>query len=105
MELPVLAEFSKRDGARVRIVIVGEEARARDNLRQASAQLAADAVASRQSTPRAILREAGDSDGILPYARSLSPAGKICAKWRGRLTLAKAQELVSECAHLITSRP
>lgn len=105
LDLPVVVEFAKLDGARVRIVIVSEEARARGDLRQVSARLAADAVVGRQSTPSAILREAGDDDGILPYARSVTAKGDICARWRGRLTLAKAQELVSACSRLFTSRP
>ncbi len=64
LELPVVAEFAKRDGVRVRIVIVSEEVRARDDLRQISTRLVADAVVGSQSTPRAVLRAAGDADGI-----------------------------------------
>lgn len=105
LELPVLAEFVRRDGAHIRIVILSEEARARRELRAASPQLSANAVVGSQASPRAILRAAGDNDSILPYARSLGADGKVCAAWRGRLTLEKAWELVSACARKLTSHP
>ncbi|MGB8365439.1 MAG: hypothetical protein ACLQUZ_01540 [Rhizomicrobium sp.] len=98
LELPAVAEFARRDGSRVRIVIISDEARARVDLDKVSPALAATAVAQTRSTPQAALRAAGDSDGILPYARSLAANGTTCARWRGGLTLARARALVSACA-------
>lgn len=105
LELPAVAEFAKSNGARVRIEIVSDEIRARREISQQSVELAENADANTNATPRAILRSAGDSDSILPYSRSLGADGKACAAWRGRLTLVRARALVSACAHAFISRP
>lgn len=105
LELPAVAEFASQDGARVRIVIVSEEPRARADLTNVSPRLTEDAIAGREPTPRAILRAAGDHDGILPYARSIASDGRVCAQWRGRLTFATAQKLVAACARFLTLPP
>ena len=101
-ELPVLVEFLRQDGAKLRIVIVSEDRKARETLRAASLSLVQAARSPRSADARATLREAGDADGILPYARSLSPSGRVCAQWRGGITLAKARDLVQACARIIS---
>ncbi len=103
LELPAVAEFARRDGSRVRVVIVSDETRARIDLGQVSPALAASALVGSHATPRAALRAAGDGDGILPYARSLAANGKICARWRGGLTLARARALLAACAKAVIS--
>ena len=97
LELPAVAEFAREDGSHVRIVIVDQQARAREELQAASPQLAATAIAAKKENPRALLLAAGDSDGILPYARVIAPDGNICAKWRGPLTLERAKMLIASC--------
>ncbi|HWA91031.1 MAG TPA: hypothetical protein VG889_13415 [Rhizomicrobium sp.] len=102
LELPVLADFAKADGSRVRIVILDQEARARGELRAVSPALEKAAVMRHGEKPRAVLLAAGDTDGILPFARSLIPKDKVCGRWRGGLTPAKARELVQACARIIS---
>lgn len=97
LELPAVAEFVQRDGARVRIVIIDKEANARSEIRRLSPGLAAGAVVETQAGPQSTLRAAGDGDGILPYARSLTADGKVCATWRGILTLSRARALMAAC--------
>ena len=104
LELPVVAAFAAESGAHVRIVIVSDEARAREELHAVSPQLEAAADVQTTLSVGAALRAAGNSDGILPYARAVQSDGKVCAKWEGRLTLAKARKLVAACARTI-SRP
>ena len=99
-ELPVLADFVTRDSVRVRIVILEQEERARGDIRAVSAKLETGAVANAKAPPRITLLAAGNSDGILPYARSVTVAGKVCAKWRGGLTLERARALIGACAAL-----
>jgi hypothetical protein len=103
LELPVLAEFERSRGAKQRIVIVSEEKIARETLRAESPRLEQTAVSPPRADPRATLREAGDLDGILPYARAIAPSGRTCARWRGRLTLARARALVASCARAVIS--
>jgi hypothetical protein len=104
LELPVVAEIAKRDGTQVRIVILDEEDKARAELRAASPQLDDRAVTAGDPSPNAVLRAAGNSRGILPYARSVAPGGETCAKWEGRLTLTRARSLMASCARFMTSR-
>ncbi|HEY0107641.1 MAG TPA: hypothetical protein VGB91_16290 [Rhizomicrobium sp.] len=96
LELPVLAALEK-DGLRLRIVLLDQEARARETIRTVSPRLESAAIAITRQPPRAALLLAGDGDAILPYARALSPAGRICAAWRGGLTLARARLLLAAC--------
>lgn len=105
LELPAMVEFARHDGAHVRIVIIDEEAQARTDIYRLSPALAAGAVVKTQAAPQSTLRAAGDGDGILPYARSLTTDGKVCAKWRGILTVARARALVASCTRMITSPP
>jgi hypothetical protein len=103
LELPVVAEFARLDGSRVRIVILDQETRARDELKDVDLQLVATAVSVADKNPRSALRAAGDIDGMLPYARVVTPRGKVCSNWRGMLTLARAQILVRACINMVTS--
>jgi len=104
LELPTLAELVRTDGAIVRIVIVDEEVRALREIRDVSPVLARHAIVAQPGKPNDTLRAAGDSDGILPYARVLSPSGVACAQWRGQMTLFRARALVEECVRRLTSR-
>ena len=45
---------------------------------------------------KAMLRQAGDRDGILPYARSVKE-GRTCRQWRGILTWERIQSMVKAC--------
>jgi hypothetical protein len=103
LELPAIVEFAREDGRRVRIVILDQILRAREEIRAVSPQFAVTAIATTERNPRTALHEAGDADGILPYARSIAPNGTICAQWRGILTLARARDLVAACTKTITS--
>jgi thiol-disulfide isomerase/thioredoxin len=102
LELPAVAEFARQDGSRVRVVILDQVSLAREELGNTSSQLFETAVAPAGKNPRAVLRAAGDADGILPYARTLASDGKTCSQWRGGLTLWRAQNLVAACG--VTSR-
>ena len=106
LELPDVAHFARSDGARVRIVILGDEARARDDLRAVSPTLERNAVPAVDKNPRSALRSAGDADGILPYARAISSDGQVCAQWRGRIGVSTVRSMVSACKRmLIAPRP
>lgn len=102
LELPAVAELATEKGLRLRVVILDQEERARAELRVVSPALEAAAEGSVED-PRAVLREAGNQEGILPYARSLAPAGDTCAKWSGRLTVQRGRALVAACTRLIAS--
>ena len=103
LELPIVAEFARRDGSRVRIVILDQATRARDELNDVSPQLAAMAVSATDKNPRDVLRAAGDADAMLPYARAVASGDRVCSDWRGMLTLARAQNLVQACVNILTS--
>jgi hypothetical protein len=103
LELPAVAAIAGQDGVHLRVVILDQEARARAELRAVSARLEAAAESRPGSPPTAVLRDAGNDDGILPYARSLTDTGSVCAKWSGRLTLTRARGLLAACARLIAS--
>jgi hypothetical protein len=100
----MLAEFARMDGAIVRIVIVSDEKRALQEIANVSTVLARMAVVAASKQPNGALRVAGDSDGILPYARVLSPDGTTCAQWRGGVTLSRARALIVECTRALISR-
>ena len=101
LELPVLAQIVRLGDTQMRIVILDQEERARAELRTISPALESVA-ASPHAAANELLRAAGDKNGILPYARSLSATGEICAKWSGRLTSAPARDLLAACARLVT---
>jgi hypothetical protein len=52
--------------------------------------------------PNTVLRDASNDTGILPYARSVVSNGAVCAKWSGRLTVARVANLLAACARIIS---
>ena len=103
LELPVLADLAGTSDAKIRIVILDQEDRARAELSAVSPRLEAIAAAPSAASPGDALRAAGDANGILPYARSLTADGALCAKWSGGLTIGRAKSLLAACARLATS--
>jgi hypothetical protein len=97
----LLAEIAGRDGVRVRVVILDDEDRARAELRAVSVRLEAAAESKVGESPNAVLRDVGNDTGILPYARSVTSNGAVCARWSGRLTVARAASLLAACALFI----
>jgi|SRR4051794_7914885 thiol-disulfide isomerase/thioredoxin len=97
LELPVLAQAVERNGMRVRIVLLDQEQRARNDIRKVSVRLEKLTVLSAKQPQRKVLLEAGDTDGILPFTRSLSSSGKVCAGWRGGLTLPRIRAMLAVC--------
>jgi hypothetical protein len=85
--------------------MLGDEARARSDLREVSRSLESAAVAAANTNPRAALYAAGDADSILPYARSLAANGRVCAQWRGRFTVSAGRRLVAACRRLLIGPP
>jgi hypothetical protein len=104
LELPAVASMAADKDARVRIVILDQEERARSELRAVSPQLNTVAIASEPTAPSDVLRSAGNERGILPYARSISAEGQTCAAWSGGLTVERAKALLAACARLISPR-
>ncbi len=94
LELPVLAAAR---GADIRILIVSEEARAREDLAAVSISLAKTARLANGHSPRDRLRQAGDDDGILPFTRVARADGGTCVAWRGILTRARIAGLLAAC--------
>jgi len=105
LELPAVAEFAQLPGSRVTMIIVGEEEKAREELRAAHPALEAGAVARITERPGDVLREAGSAYGLLPFARVISREGTICAKWSGRLSFPKAYDMVATCHLMSISNP
>jgi thiol-disulfide isomerase/thioredoxin len=104
IELPAILDFAKSDGNRVRIVLLDQQKLAREELREASRGPIPMALVASTGDARAVLRQAGDSDAILPYARAIAPNGKMCSQWRGLLTLSRAYALVAKCAPTINAQ-
>lgn len=102
LELPVLAEVSEA-GVRVRIFILEQEGRARAELHAVAPQLEGSAIGPSAATPGDALRAAGNDRGILPYARSVSAQGEVCATWSGGLTVGRVKSLLAACARRLTS--
>jgi thiol-disulfide isomerase/thioredoxin len=103
LELPLLADIAGKSEATLRIVILDQEERARTELRAVSPRLDAIAASPPAASPGDSLRAAGDANGILPYARSLTSDGEVCAKWSGGLTIGRVKSLLAACAGLATS--
>jgi thiol-disulfide isomerase/thioredoxin len=103
LELPVVAQIAGRPDVQIRIVILDQEERAREELRGVSPALESAAVIPSHRSPNELLREAGDEKGVLPYARSVAADGEVCAGWSGGLTMSRAQGLLAACARLVTS--
>jgi thiol-disulfide isomerase/thioredoxin len=104
LELPAVAEMAGRKGVQVRIIILDQEERARAELRAASTGLDSIATAPVPAPAGDVLRGAGNERGILPYARSVTGEGEVCAKWLGGLTIARAESLLAACARFILPR-
>ncbi len=102
LELPVVAQLVNQGGVRVHVVILDQEERAREELREVSVDLEASAEGRYDKVPNAVLRAAGNSNGILPYARTLAANGAVCAKWAGGLTLTRIRDMLDACARLIS---
>lgn len=96
LELPQVAEAA-RQGLAVRMVILEQEDKARRELAEVSPALADWAVMAPGNNPRQALRDAGDEEGILPYAVARQPDGKACGSWRGGLTLERIKSLLAAC--------
>jgi len=105
LELPVLADFVRQDGAHLRIVILAGEGLARETLRAVSPRLERAAVTNIADAPTKVLHVAGDAYGILPYTRSIAANGAVCAQWAGVLTLPRIRALIGACARRIISPP
>lgn len=86
------------------MVIVSDATQAMAELKAVSPALAKAVEIPAQQNPRAALRDAGDPDGILPYARARAN-GKTCATWRGRLSLDKAMQMIAACRQRLTAPP
>jgi hypothetical protein len=95
--LPVLAQIVEKRNMRLRIVLLDQEKRARGDIQKVSLRLEKLAVPSSVHPPRQALLSAGDSDGILPFARSVSPSGKTCATWRGGMTMLRVKAMIAAC--------
>src|SRR5690242_19216271 len=93
LELPSIADFVRERDGKVRVVILDHVAAAREEL---TVLQGIELRSHDGEDPRAVLRQAGDSDSILPYARTVVN-GKTCASWRGFLTRKTAQRLLAAC--------
>jgi len=97
-ELGVLAEVARAGSTPLMIYLLADRVTARAELEAASPLLPDLAVAPPSGTDeRALLRTAGDADGILPFARVRTADGRICGKWRGILTMARIRALLRAC--------
>ena len=89
-ELPALRQTAGQTQLVIRVL---------GNAERAMVQLG-DLAALAQTVPadqeKAVLRQAGDGDGILPFARSVK-AGRTCSQWRGILTWERVQTLLRAC--------
>ena len=63
------------------------------------------AVITAPAKPRDVLRRAGDQDGILPYARSVTADGIRCDSWRGMLTPERIRILINACPSPVKPPP
>jgi hypothetical protein len=104
LDLPVAAQLIRRNDVTLQIVIVNDALKALADLRAISPALVKAAHVPAEPDPRAMLRSAGDPDGILPYARTRD-GGKTCATWRGRLSLDKALRMIAACRKRFTAPP
>jgi thiol-disulfide isomerase/thioredoxin len=102
LELPAVAEVARSGNVVVRVVILDQDERARSELRAVSPALAAAAAAPGAAPPGDVLLGAGNRRGILPYARSLTSEGTMCASWSGGLTVSRARSLLAACTRLIS---
>ena len=95
-ELPALAQ--SLDDVKMVIYVLGKPDAAKRELTALSPALADKAVyVSPGMDRRTTLRQAGNADGILPFARSIKPDGALCAVWRGILTPERIRTPISLC--------
>jgi len=97
LELPALAKAAEDKSLSFTIIILSEEAQAREELRAAAPALLPLAGPAAQKDGRAVLRAAGNTEGILPYARALSADGSACGAWRGVLNAERIRALLAAC--------
>lgn len=102
LELPVLADIVMAARTQVRIIVLDGGKRARIDIHGASPALDRDVAPDIRVKPRAALLAAGDADGILPFARAIAGSGKLCASWRGILTVHRVRMMMGACQHLIS---
>jgi len=95
-ELPALAQMD--DGTRLVIYVLGNAGKGKRDLYEASPALVDKAIyVSAGTDQRATLRQAGNADGILPFARSVKADGTLCGSWRGILTQDRIRILLNSC--------
>lgn len=96
VELPVIYQ-ALRGGSDIRILVVSDMPRAKEDLSAVGQRLAQVASFAPGPSPNGRLRLAGDADGILPYTQAVDGRGHACASWRGMLTLSRIRKLFSKC--------
>lgn len=96
VELPVISEAITA-GNDIRILVVSDPDRARTDLATVNPALLFKMRLAEGKNPRDRLRLAGDTDGILPFTRSVGAQGNICATWRGLLTRFRIRALLARC--------
>lgn len=98
IEAPFLAEIAKGKTLRLTITLLTDPAKAKQELAAISPELAQRATPLPATLPaRQALTEAGDADGVLPFARMIGTTGKTCASWRGILSKAVIEKLFARC--------
>ncbi|HTT82816.1 MAG TPA: thioredoxin family protein [Rhizomicrobium sp.] len=102
LELPVLADLVTGAGTQLRIIVLDGGKRARIEIHKASPTLDRDVAPDIRVKPRDALLAAGDTDGILPFARTIAGSGKVCASWRGILTARRVRVMIGTCQRLIS---
>lgn len=97
-ELGALAEVIQEGRDKLVIYLLTDAASAREELAAASPSLPERTVALPDGADqRAVLRDAGDAEGILPFARVRTASGRVCAQWRGILTVTRIKKLLKSC--------
>jgi hypothetical protein len=97
-ELGALAEVIREGHDKLVIYLLTDAAIAREELSAVSPDLPEHAIAlATGADQRMALRNVGDADGILPFARARSASGRICAAWRGILTATRIRALLKSC--------
>ena len=97
LELPALAHVAEAGSVPLAIIVLTDRARAEAELGAVSAKLLPLMRVAASAKSRAVLRAAGDADGILPYARAVRADGTVCGSWRGQLTEARIHALRAAC--------
>ncbi len=95
-ELAALAILHDHEGGQIRIVILDNDAQARRDV-QTRAPSLLPFVEVVDGARVDVLLAAGDKERLLPFARSVTADGQVCARWVGRMTLDKARALLTAC--------